>query len=101
MPRRRLVIADDNEAIRYLLKALTKPDCDIVGEAENGQEAILAAQELLPDVLIMDVSMPVMNGFEATRILKKTMPELRIILTSQHDEQVYVDEAFRLGINGY
>ena len=101
MSRPRLLIADDHESMRYMFKLLAEAECEVVGEAENGQEAVDAAEQLRPDLLILDVSMPVMNGFEAARLLRERMPELRVILTSQHAQRVYADEAFRLGVNGY
>ena len=75
MSRPRLLIADDHEAMRYMLKLLAEAECDIVGEAQNGQEAVDAAEQLRPDLLLMDVSMPVMGGLEAARLLRERLPE--------------------------
>lgn len=101
MTRPRLLIADDNEATRYMFKLLTEADCDIVGEAESGPEAIAAAEQLRPDLLVMDISMPGMSGLQAARLLRERTPELNIILASQHSEKVYADEALSHGIKGY
>jgi DNA-binding NarL/FixJ family response regulator len=101
MGRPRLLIADDNEAIRFLLRLLAEAECDIIGEAENGREAIEVAELLRPDLLILDVSMPVMGGFEAAGILRERLPQMPIILMSQHAERFYVDQAFDLGVKGY
>ncbi len=84
-----------------MAKLLAEPECEVVCEAENGQQAVEAAERLCPDLLLMDVSMPVMGGFEAVRLLRQRMPELRIILTSQHAQRVYIDEALKLGVKGY
>ena len=101
MTRPRLLIADDNEATRYMFKLLTEADCDIVGEVENGQEAIAAAEQLRPDLLVMDISMPGMSGLQAARLLSERTPELNIILASQHSERAYADEALSHGAKGY
>jgi DNA-binding NarL/FixJ family response regulator len=101
MSRPRLLIADDHEALRFMFKLLAEAECEVVGEAENGQEAVDAAERLHPDLLLMDVSMPGMGGFAAARLLRERMPELRIILASQHRQRVYADEALSLGIKGY
>jgi DNA-binding NarL/FixJ family response regulator len=95
------LIADDNEATRYMFRLLTECECEVVGEVENGQDAISAVEALHPDVLVMDVSMPGMSGFQAARTLLERTPELGIILASQHADQVYAAEALRLGIKGY
>jgi DNA-binding NarL/FixJ family response regulator len=101
MSRPRLLIADDHESMRYMFKLLAEAECEVVGEAENGQEAVEAAERLSPDLLLMDVSMPVMGGFEAARLLRERLPELCIILMSQHAQRAYADEALRLGVKGY
>ena len=77
------------------------PVAAIVGEAANGREAIEAVEQHRPDIVLLDVSMPVMNGFEAARVLRERLPETRIIFASQHAESTYVEEAFRLGASGY
>ena len=83
----RVLITDDHRVVREGLSAIldTKDEIDIVGEASDGREAVEKARELLPDVIVMDVSMPGMNGVEATRIIKKELPQIGIIaLTSRH-----------------
>ena len=73
----------------------------VVGEAENGQDGVSAAEDLKPDLLLLDVSMPVMGGFPAARLLTVRMPDMPIIFITQHREQSYADEAFRCGAKGY
>jgi DNA-binding NarL/FixJ family response regulator len=97
----RLLIVDDDSAIRDTLRVSLEKECDIVGEADNGLAAIEASDKLRPDVVLLDVSMPVMDGFAAARRLKAARPELHIIFVSQHVDAVYVDEAFRAGGEGY
>jgi DNA-binding NarL/FixJ family response regulator len=99
--RPRVVIADDYEATRYFFKWLAEGECEIVGEVENGQEAIAAAEKLRPDVLVMDISMPGLSGLEAARLLKERTPEVKIILASQYAQPAFADEALRAGIQGY
>ena len=101
MSRPRLLIADDNEATRYLFKLLTEAECEVVGEVESGKEAIVAAEQLRPDVLVMDISMPGMSGLQAARFLRERTPELNIILASQHSEKAYADETLSHGVQGY
>jgi DNA-binding NarL/FixJ family response regulator len=99
--RARLLIADDNDAMRYMFRMLAAAECEIVGEAETGQAALKAVTDLNPDVLLLDISMPGVGGFEVARILRHRTPELKIILASEHTQRVYVEEAFKIGVKGY
>ena len=76
-------------------------DMEIVGEAGNGREAIAKAAELHPDVVVMDVAMPELNGIEATRRLAETSPQTRVLALSMHKDSVYVREILRAGARGY
>jgi CheY-like chemotaxis protein len=78
----RLIIADDNDAMRYMFKMLTPAECEIIGEAETGETALQATADLRPDILLLDISMPGMGGFEVARILRDRAPEVKIILIS-------------------
>ena len=84
----RILLADDHTAIRRGLADLFGkcPDIEIVGEAQDGQIAVSLTRSLLPDVVLMDVFMPVLNGIEATRILNSEMPQVRVIGLSMHEE---------------
>jgi DNA-binding NarL/FixJ family response regulator len=97
------LIVDDDASFRGRAKELlaSEPDIDIIGEAADGQEAILRARELKPDLVLMDVRMPGMNGVAATRQLKAEMPELKVIILTIFDVQEYREAAMASGANGY
>ena len=98
----RILLADDHALIRQGLKALLeKQGFQIVSEASDGQEALQAAQQTQPDVAIVDISMPILNGVDAARELKKSAPKIKVILLTQHDEDQYVTESLRAGVRGY
>ena len=78
-----------------------QPDMEIVGEAGNGREAVALAEELKPDVVVMDVAMPELNGIEATRRVTSLVPHTRVIALSMHKDSVYVREVLRAGARGY
>ncbi len=78
-----------------------QPDIVVVGEAENGQEAIEQAGRLRPDVVLMDIAMPVMDGLEATKVLRKELPDVRILALTMHDHRGYVLPMLTLGASGY
>jgi DNA-binding NarL/FixJ family response regulator len=95
-----ILIADDSLVIREALCELfaREPDFDVCGEAENGREAVAKAQELHPDLILMDVSMPVMNGFDATRALKRMMPEVPVIMFSGYSDSSTEKQARSAGV---
>jgi len=98
----RVLLADDHALIRQGLKALLeKQGFQIVCEASDGQEAIRSAEKTQPDVAIVDISMPILNGVDAARELKKASPKVKVILLTQHDEDAYVTESLRAGVRGY
>jgi two-component system response regulator NreC len=98
----RIFLADDHALIRQGLKALLeKQGFQIVGEASDGQEMIRSVEKTQPDVAIIDISMPVLNGVDAARELKKSSPKTKVILLTQHDEDQYVTESLRAGVRGY
>lgn len=97
-----ILLADDHALIRQGLKALLeKQGCRIVGEAADGQEAIRSVENAQPEIAILDISMPILNGIDAARALKKSAPKTKIILLTKHDEDQYVTEAMRAGVKGY
>ena len=98
----RILLADDHALIRQGLKALLeKRGFQVVAEASDGQEALRSAEKTHPDVAIIDISMPLLNGVDAARELKKSSPQTKVILLTQHDEDQYVGESLRAGVNGY
>ena len=80
---------------------LTEVDCEVIGEVENGGQAVKAVQELHPDVLVMDISMPGMSGFQAAATILERRPDVLIILASEYADPSYAEEALRRGIKGY
>ena len=99
----RILIADDHAVLRDGLKALlgAKDDLEVVAEASNGQEAASKAIETDPDVVVMDVSMPIMNGIEGTRLIAARHPASRVIILSMHSSTEHVYGAFDAGASGY
>jgi two-component system, NarL family, response regulator NreC len=103
MKRIRILLADDHAVVRQGFKMIldAQPDMEIVGEAGNGREAVEQAEQLRPDIVVMDVAMPELNGIEATRRLAASMPRTRVIALSMHKDSVYVREILRAGARGY
>jgi DNA-binding NarL/FixJ family response regulator len=99
----RILLADDHSLVRQGFRAIlsAQPDMQIVGEASNGREAVEQAQKLKPDVVVMDVAMPELNGIEATRRLIEVLPRARVLALSMHKDSVYVREILRAGARGY
>jgi two-component system chemotaxis response regulator CheY len=96
-----VLIVDDNASIREALRAFfdREADFEVCGEAENGKEAIARAQELRPDLIVLDLSMPVMNGFDAARALKRLMPMVPLIMYSAFGDKVAEHQARLIGIS--
>jgi DNA-binding NarL/FixJ family response regulator len=97
----RILLADDHTLVAEGVARLLDKDFELVARAENGREMIEQAQSSQPDLILADISMPVLNGVEATRQLKKIMPDVRVIFLSMHSDVQYVSEAFRAGASGY
>lgn len=103
MKNTKILIVDDHEVVRDGLKnILTSLDnIAIAGEAGNGEDAVKMYSSLKPDLVIMDISMPGMNGIEATRIIKEKDPEARILILTMHDNQEYLNQIIRSGAKGF
>ncbi len=103
MAHARLLLVDDHAVVRGGLKMLlaADPDLEIVGEAETGAEGIRLAGQLQPDVILMDISMPDMNGIEATRRIKGEHPEIAILALTMHEDDQYFFEMLAAGASGY
>lgn len=99
----RIMLADDHSVVRQGFRRIleSQDDMEIVGEASNGNEALREAAELKPDVIVMDVAMPELNGIEATRRLSETSGKTRVLALSMHKDAVYVREILRAGARGY
>ncbi len=103
MKRIRILLADDHAVVRQGFKMILdgEADMEIVGEAGNGRQAVELAEQLRPDVVVMDVAMPELNGIEATRRLASSVPRARVVALSMHKDSVYVREILRAGARGY
>ncbi len=99
----RILLADDHTMVRQGFRMIlsAQPDMEIVGEAGNGREAVELAGELKPDVVVMDVSMPELNGIEATRRISEALPRTRVLALSMYKDSVYVREILRAGARGF
>ncbi len=98
-----ILLAEDHPDIRSGLQALleAEPDFALVGAAENGRQAVALASKLCPDVVLMDIAMPLLNGLEAARLILETTPSTKILMLSAHDEDAYIEHALALGAAGY
>ena len=103
MSKIRLLLVDDHEIVRAGLRMLflAEPDMTIVGEAGSGQEALRLVRELKPDVVLMDVAMPGMNGIEATRQIKEASPETAVLALTMYEDEQYFFEMIHAGAAGY
>lgn len=103
MGKIRILVADDHTVFRQGLCALLgrRKGVEIVGQAENGLQAVEAAAALKPDVVLMDIAMPVMNGLEATQAIKQKSPETRVLVLTQYDSKEYVMSLLQAGAAGY
>ena len=98
----RLVLADDHLLVRQSLRSfLEREGMQVAGEASDGQELISVVARLSPEVAVLDISMPLMNGLEAAGEIRRASPQTKIILLTRHDEDQYVTEALRMGVKGY
>ena len=100
--RIRIVLADDHVLVRQSLKSLLEREgFQVVAEASDGQQAVRDVASLQPDVAIMDISMPTINGLNAAREMSRSSPKTKTILLTQHDESQYIREALEVGVKGY
>ncbi|RJP32256.1 MAG: DNA-binding response regulator [Actinobacteria bacterium] len=99
----KVLIADDHRLVREGLVNLLRisPDIEVVGEAGNGEEAVARARSLKPDIILMDISMPGMNGITATQVIGRELPDTGVIMLTMLDQETYVYEAVKAGATGY
>lgn len=102
-PRVRVLLAEDHEMVREGIKALVnaQPDMEVVGEAADGRAAVRLAQELGPDVVVMDISMPGLNGLKATELVKQLCPRVRVLTLTRHSDAGFIQQLFAAGAAGY
>src|SRR5512139_1627583 len=99
----RVLIVDDHTLLRDGISALLDlvPDMEVVGEAGNGREALERVRELRPDVVLMDIEMPIMDGLEASRKIHERYPAVKVLILSQYDDSAHVLEAMGSGVKGF
>ena len=99
----RILLVDDHAILREGLRALLSyyPDVEVVGEAEHGLQAIEYVESLSPDIVLMDIAMPGMNGLEATRRIRQKHPNVHVLILTQYEDQPYVLNLLRAGVSGY
>ena len=99
----RVLIADDHAILRDGIRSIleSQEDIIVVGEAGNGEEALELVNKLMPDIVLMDISMPKTNGLEATRLIKDHFPQVKVLILTQHDNREYIAPALGAGASGY
>jgi DNA-binding NarL/FixJ family response regulator len=103
MPSLRLLLADDHEIVRQGLRSMLQGqrDCEVVGEAVDGRQAVAMTKELNPDVVILDIGMPALNGLEATRHILKMRPQTKVLILTMHESDSMIREVLDAGARGY
>ena len=101
MTRPRVLLADDHTLMLEGLRKLLEPECDLVGTVADGRALVDAAARLRPDVILLDISMPLLNGLEAARRIRTLAPESKLLFLTMHADPTYAREAFQAGASGY
>ena len=101
MRKPRVLMADDHSILVAGVRKLIEEHCEVVGTVENGRALLEAAGRLKPDLILLDISMPLLNGLEAARQLKKALPEAKLLFLTMHASSRYATEAFRVGAHGF
>ena len=103
MEKIRLLLADDHGVLRAGLKTLfsAQPDIEVVAEASDGDDAVRQSRETNPDIVLMDITMPGLNGLAATQKIKRQNPETKVLILTMHEDESYLHQAFRAGADGY
>ena len=101
MTRPRVLLADDHRLLREAFAALLQSECDVVGAVADGRALLELSRELRPDIVVLDIAMPLLNGMDAARQLRQTMPDVKIIFLTVSEDRDLAAEAFRVGASGY
>jgi DNA-binding NarL/FixJ family response regulator len=103
MKRITVLLAEDHRIVREGFKSLLEhePDIEVVGEAETGRQAVQLTRKLRPSVVVMDIAMPLLNGLEATRQIRKSFPDTKVLILSAHSDDAYIEQASLLGAAGF
>jgi len=103
MNKIKVFLAEDHPLVRKGIRSILDQEfnVEVIGEAENGREALTKIEQLLPDMVILDISMPILNGLEVTRQIKKRQPKIKIIILTMHTSEEYVFEIMQAGASGY
>ena len=101
MKRKRVLLADDHTLLLDAFAKLLEPEFDVVGTVADGRALLAAAEELRPDVVVLDIAMPLLNGLDAGRQLKKALPDVKLIFLTMNQDPAIATEAFRAGASGY
>ena len=103
MEKLRIILAEDHQTVREGIKLLvnSQPDMEVIAEADNGEIAVKITQELLPDILVMDISMPELNGLKAAKRLRQVCPDVKILTLTRHTDDAYLQQLIQAGASGY
>jgi DNA-binding NarL/FixJ family response regulator len=101
MTSTRVLLADDHELVRAAFEKLLAGECEVVGHVADGRSLVTAAEELKPDVIVLDIGMPVLNGLEAGRLIKQSVPDVKLVFLTMHEDADVAAEAFRAGASAY
>lgn len=103
MNKIRVILAEDHTIVRQGLRALLEQsdDIEVIAEAEDGREAVNKTEQLKPDIVLMDISMPILNGIEATRQIKKKFPDIKVLILTMHTTEEYISQILHAGASGY
>src|SRR5215213_5155327 len=97
----RILIADDHVLVAEGIQKLLEPEFELVASVADGRSLVTAASKLQPDIAVVDISLPLLNGLDASRLIKKANPGIKIVILTMHSESNFVTEAFRVGVSGY
>jgi DNA-binding NarL/FixJ family response regulator len=101
MKKPKVLLADDHSLVLEGFRRILEDECEIVGTVEDGRALLESAARLKPHVVLLDISMPLLNGIDATRQLKKALPDVKVIFVTMHADPAYLNEAFKAGASGY